>query len=1191
MNTEFLNHHYTLVLEQLNEVPLGELVGMKDLTYTPALIEIGELTFNYPKYITGDTGEKTVAPLYEVLESDTLLRIDGKEVYYINKCVEQDGDNGAEKQVHAYSRQYELSLKAINDYDPDGERFLYFLHPADSPQGFPWEVALPVEDKLAESILGTRDEAGAHYGIFNLVETLTSWRLKRGPGGMPEIPEAMQKEARIITTSEMNLLELMKTLQEAWNCVFHYDTEKREISIYNQSLFDNTPKGVLSDENFITSLSKELQTEEVKTRLFLYDERGAGILAERLAHGGTFVEDYDYFTKDKYMSTELQDALGEYFENLELLRPDTERIWVRLKALFNEQKEADKLIQDWERDLIDPLARYEHYVDLRDGFEIMGQTQEGVELQPYEEESMRVAAGEIEALNRKIQLYTSGNLPQKPRSLKQIGVFISAEKNSLKSLQNQGTMKAVFETYENKHGLQSGSLMKEMEPYVRDGTHQSESINNVDSLYNLGKDMLSYISKPRLAFSIDVVDFLDKINSSEFDYLATLGTVIEIQNSELEFSDKVILLKYSHSPETGSLTLEFSNQLSSRDETTFLAELIAKSNAVSSKVNFSSDFWGKGGSIGDSDVTSNSNFGSIHLQSKRLQTVGMDAMRVSTDTKFKIQDGLIETKVTEVQVSDLIETSAVNGRNLILAPELQPWGRPFEIDGYDIKLEAISSNNKIGVRLGNSLVEGNLDYVLSFRMKKNSGSITTIGSPTGLMKADTIKVWRDGILVSEGAFLDTYPNDTIEHEYEVHFTSKAIVVDWIYLQPNHSHYGLNYTATISELQLERGRKKSSWKPAMEDLGQKVIKNESSITQTAEQIELKVSKGDIASTINQTAQSVSISASKIDLSGYATFYSLERSGSTTINGDNITTGVIKSNNSKTKIDLDNGTIQIGSGSTNQLYFDGTNLSLGANLTSGTINIGSNAFQVDSIGTIKGGRGGFTVPWNADGVTNYFSNTDSSEPASRWKRDDGHYILQNTKAVRFYMGNKGVPSFVYTNEEGHYDMKIGLSGYGGATIRTLNNGDGQVQIRNRANNDYALLIASNVGVASSKVFKKNIKPANSKLDVVKNTKVYNYELKKSPKTIEIDEEEFNPRSIAYAKKNPVRKNTISKVSQPNTPTTHTGFITEESPKEMITSLGDGTTGISLYDTIGILWKAVQELSEEVDRLKEEKEKNEI
>lgn len=100
-----------------------------------------------------------------------------------------------------------------------------------------------------------------------------------------------------------------------------------------------------------------------------------------------------------------------------------------------------------------------------------------------------------------------------------------------------------------------------------------------------------------------------------------------------------------------------------------------------------------------------------------------------------------------------------------------------------------------------------------------------------------------------------------------------------------------------------------------------VQMDSAITQTAKEINLevreKVDKDKISSTINQTAQSVKISATKLDLKGYATFSDLSTSGKTTINGDNITTGTIKSKNyavdengnatAGTQINLTNGII--------------------------------------------------------------------------------------------------------------------------------------------------------------------------------------------------------------------------------------------------------------------------------------------
>lgn len=100
-----------------------------------------------------------------------------------------------------------------------------------------------------------------------------------------------------------------------------------------------------------------------------------------------------------------------------------------------------------------------------------------------------------------------------------------------------------------------------------------------------------------------------------------------------------------------------------------------------------------------------------------------------------------------------------------------------------------------------------------------------------------------------------------------------------------------------------------------------VEMNSSIKQTAKEINLevreKVDEHEIISKINQSAEKVQISATKLDLEGYATFSDLSTSGKTTINGDNITTGTIKSKNyavdengnatAGTQINLTNGII--------------------------------------------------------------------------------------------------------------------------------------------------------------------------------------------------------------------------------------------------------------------------------------------
>lgn len=101
---------------------------------------------------------------------------------------------------------------------------------------------------------------------------------------------------------------------------------------------------------------------------------------------------------------------------------------------------------------------------------------------------------------------------------------------------------------------------------------------------------------------------------------------------------------------------------------------------------------------------------------------------------------------------------------------------------------------------------------------------------------------------------------------------------------------------VTNLKLEKGNRGSEWSPAPEDV--------------QGNIDAKATSTKIISIINQTAESIKISATHLDLNGYVTITDLETSGSTEINGDNVTTGNIKSANyqvnvSGTKISLTTG----------------------------------------------------------------------------------------------------------------------------------------------------------------------------------------------------------------------------------------------------------------------------------------------
>ena len=111
------------------------------------------------------------------------------------------------------------------------------------------------------------------------------------------------------------------------------------------------------------------------------------------------------------------------------------------------------------------------------------------------------------------------------------------------------------------------------------------------------------------------------------------------------------------------------------------------------------------------------------------------------------------------------------------------------------------------------------------------------------------------------------------------------------------------------------------------------KLEQTTTGLSSTVSKKVDKTSIISTINQSAEAVTINASKINLTGLVTIESLKGNGTTTINGSNITTGTLDASK-VTVTNLNASNIKSGKLSAN--YIDATNLSVKGELLSGQIN---------------------------------------------------------------------------------------------------------------------------------------------------------------------------------------------------------------------------------------------------------------
>lgn len=125
--------------------------------------------------------------------------------------------------------------------------------------------------------------------------------------------------------------------------------------------------------------------------------------------------------------------------------------------------------------------------------------------------------------------------------------------------------------------------------------------------------------------------------------------------------------------------------------------------------------------------------------------------------------------------------------------------------------------------------------------------------------------------------------------------------------------------------------------------------------------------------------------------------------------------------------------------------------------------------------------------------------------------------------------------------------GISFGGGTKLKFMADGS-NLQVRNNGDTAYLPILASAFTVSSTADTKENIQPLDTALDKVNGSKVYRYTLKN------------------YVDENGIQRPYSNKI----------GLIYEEVP----TDLHGADDGIDIYSICGLLWKAVQELSAQVN-----------
>ncbi len=515
---------YKLVLCKLNEELLMELENVDDKTYSVYYIDIDEFSFTVPKYIM-DNGEKIENYIYHYVDGDHLILLNDAQYFYINNVKETSDDNGIEyKDVHCYSREFLLVNKKVRGYKADSRKLYDYNN--------------------------TKDENGLEIGVMNYVERRTSWKVGY-------INANLLNKYRGFDIVDGNLLSFFQEIQKAFGCVFQFDTINKTINIYELNQLGQNKGLYISDENYIKSLIKNKDHENIKTRLYLYGKNGVSIQSINIT-GLPYIENYTYFKNLKYMSQSLIDALNNYESLIDSKQGQFEGYLTQLEALNAQLGDRnDELVQ-----LETELKIIEQNIDIAIA-----------DRQPISDLNTQKTNKEAQIASKKTEITTINNQ-------------ISNVYTNINNLRNQIKLENNF----------TPDLLDEFDTFIREDT-LNDSAYTEDNLHEFleeGEKTLAKISQPPIDFEIDSVDFLNLVECQhDWDKIVN-GDIVNIIHGGLGVNTEMRLVGYIHNQGSNSLPLKFSNRDNIYDATMYELDLIGKINTTSSTVDFSRFKWDKG---------------------------------------------------------------------------------------------------------------------------------------------------------------------------------------------------------------------------------------------------------------------------------------------------------------------------------------------------------------------------------------------------------------------------------------------------------------------------------------------------------------------------------------------------------------------------------------------------------------------
>ncbi|MCT4597463.1 MAG: phage tail protein [Vallitalea sp.] len=613
---------------------------------------------------------------YDLIKGDFVLLVEfngNKQYFIIKECEETIRKKTAIKNVVAYSYEYIFSNKLVRSWK-EGQQPLSYM-------------------------------------MSYVISQFPSWKL-----GITE-PELMLIE-RTMEVSEQTILEFLIDIQKKYLCIFEFDTVNRTINIRNLENIGKNKGFVLSERNYANSIDIKPNFQEVVTRLKCYGKDNMTINGLNPT-GQSYIETYAYymagFSRKKnlddtytitghsdYMSDGLCNALTDYKE---LIKSKEDMLKIKYKELSNLQDEMNKLLYCPEDD--------------NKGLNVLKEQLKGIQLQI--DALIRQGENDLSVLKSQ-ETSIKNKITSKQKQVNTKQSSIDAKKKEVSDLKK--LMKIENNLTEEQ--------IKELDMFTREKTWADSSYFNEKDLYEEGQNILLRLAQPSIKFSVDVVNYLRCIDSSEdWEYVTTgLGDIVKIEADTLNLTFDARLVEYTYSETDNEIDMNFSNKSSLDDPSIYLKDLLKESISTSTTINMEKTKYG----LYDKERSKFSDYldGLLDLSKKRA-FAGINQEVVIDERGILLTD----TKDIDRQVKLIGDLIA------------------FTNDGWNTSGTAISSEGVIGEAIYGKVIAGsNLSIEnTSGSFKVNADGVTIRGASLNIIDGlPTDKLSGENLLMDNKSY-------------------------------------------------------------------------------------------------------------------------------------------------------------------------------------------------------------------------------------------------------------------------------------------------------------------------------------------------------------------------------------------------------------------------------------------------------